>query len=135
MQPLSGQYPRGHRELRGSFFRTHGPKETAQWFEARGVALKVCQAILVLFFGPGKTVIEVRQNGRWRFGQATGCIGSDYFLEDFLEVPPNEAPNENGAGHIAWKKGHELSSSPRWFSIHSIPDISGSDRSEVPHRQ
>ncbi|GAQ87021.1 hypothetical protein KFL_003260040 [Klebsormidium nitens] len=38
--PLSGQYPRGHRELRGAFFRTHGPKETVEWFEARGVALK-----------------------------------------------------------------------------------------------
>jgi hypothetical protein len=40
-QPLAGQYPRGHKELRGSFFRTHGPKDTIAWFSQRGVALKV----------------------------------------------------------------------------------------------
>lgn len=38
--PLAGQYPRGHKELRGSFFRTHGPKDTIAWFSQRGVALK-----------------------------------------------------------------------------------------------
>lgn len=38
--PLAGQYPRGHKELRGSFFRTHGPKDTVAWFSKRGVSLK-----------------------------------------------------------------------------------------------
>eukprot|EP00897_Mesotaenium_endlicherianum_P009952 jgi/Mesen1/8986/ME000056S08395 len=38
--PLAGQYPRGHKELRGAFFRTHGPADTAAWFQQRGVALK-----------------------------------------------------------------------------------------------
>lgn len=37
---LSEQYPRGHKELRGSFFRVHGPKDTAMWFHERGIALK-----------------------------------------------------------------------------------------------
>ena len=41
LQALSGQYPRGYKELKGSFFRVHGPKETAKWFEDRGVKLKV----------------------------------------------------------------------------------------------
>jgi len=38
--PLAGQYPRGHKELRGLFFRTHGPKDTVAWFSKRGVSLK-----------------------------------------------------------------------------------------------
>ncbi|KAG6554994.1 hypothetical protein Mapa_003579 [Marchantia paleacea] len=39
-KPLAGQYPRGHKELRGSYFLTHGPADTAAWFTQRGVALK-----------------------------------------------------------------------------------------------
>lgn len=38
--PLAGQYPRGFKELRGSFFRSHGPKDTMAWFSQRGVDLK-----------------------------------------------------------------------------------------------
>ncbi|CAI5966667.1 unnamed protein product [Closterium sp. NIES-64] len=37
---LSSHYPRGHRELKGSFFRTHGPADTVEWFTQRGVPLK-----------------------------------------------------------------------------------------------
>ncbi|CAM6083731.1 unnamed protein product [Calypogeia fissa] len=37
---LAGQYPRGHKELRGSYFHRHGPRDTAAWFVSRGVALK-----------------------------------------------------------------------------------------------
>ncbi|KAJ4828402.1 hypothetical protein Tsubulata_027354 [Turnera subulata] len=37
---LAENYPRGHRELRGSFFNTHGPMDTMSWFVNRGVALK-----------------------------------------------------------------------------------------------
>eukprot|EP00271_Cylindrocystis_brebissonii_P015124 TRINITY_DN3716_c0_g1_i1.p1 TRINITY_DN3716_c0_g1~~TRINITY_DN3716_c0_g1_i1.p1 ORF type:complete len:544 (-),score=71.12 TRINITY_DN3716_c0_g1_i1:255-1886(-) len=37
---IAGQYPRGHRELSGSFFRAHGPAQTADWFRQRGVPLK-----------------------------------------------------------------------------------------------
>lgn len=45
-QPLAGQYPRGHKELRGSFFRTYGPKDTVAWFAQRGVSLKVIRSLL-----------------------------------------------------------------------------------------
>ncbi|XP_024532597.1 uncharacterized protein LOC9640629 isoform X4 [Selaginella moellendorffii] len=38
VEPL--QYPRGHKELRGSYFREHGPLETAAWFHEHGVPLK-----------------------------------------------------------------------------------------------
>ena len=48
-QPLAGQYPRGHKELRGSFFRTHGPKDTIAWFSQRGVSLKVLRFRYVHF--------------------------------------------------------------------------------------
>ncbi|CAL1357846.1 unnamed protein product [Linum trigynum] len=37
---LAEHYPRGHRELRGSFFNTHGPGDTMSWFTDHGVALK-----------------------------------------------------------------------------------------------
>ena len=36
---LSARYPRGGRELLGAFTR-FGPRDTVDWFEARGVALK-----------------------------------------------------------------------------------------------
>ncbi|KAH6822309.1 oxidoreductase family protein [Perilla frutescens var. hirtella] len=37
---LAGNYPRGNKELRGSFFDTHGPVDTMSWFSDRGVELK-----------------------------------------------------------------------------------------------
>jgi hypothetical protein len=42
---LAEQYPRGHKELRGSFFRSHGPRDTVTWFSERGVVLKVLSSI------------------------------------------------------------------------------------------
>ncbi len=38
---LAGHYPRGHRELRGAFFRVFGSEDVREWFELRGVPLKV----------------------------------------------------------------------------------------------
>ncbi|XP_050223418.1 uncharacterized protein LOC126673353 [Mercurialis annua] len=38
---LAEQYPRGHREFRGSFFNMHGPVDTMSWFSDHGVALKI----------------------------------------------------------------------------------------------
>ncbi|KAJ6423565.1 hypothetical protein OIU84_024520 [Salix udensis] len=38
---LAEQYPRGHREFRGSFFDMHGPADTMSWFTDHGVALKI----------------------------------------------------------------------------------------------
>ncbi|KQJ85600.1 uncharacterized protein LOC100821356 [Brachypodium distachyon] len=37
---LARNYPRGHKELRGSFFSTHGPQDTMHWFSDHGVELK-----------------------------------------------------------------------------------------------
>ncbi|KAL6587508.1 hypothetical protein OROMI_000486 [Orobanche minor] len=37
---LAGNYPRGNKELRGSFFDMHGPTDTMSWFSDRGVELK-----------------------------------------------------------------------------------------------
>ncbi|KAK1300343.1 hypothetical protein QJS10_CPB13g01070 [Acorus calamus] len=34
-------YPRGHKELRGSFFDIHGPADTMSWFSDHGVELKI----------------------------------------------------------------------------------------------
>ncbi|XAR71221.1 hypothetical protein NMG60_11028385 [Bertholletia excelsa] len=37
---LADNYPRGHKELKGSFFNMHGPKDTMSWFSSHGVELK-----------------------------------------------------------------------------------------------
>lgn len=37
---LADHYPRGNRELRGSYFKAHGPKDTVTWFSCHGVQLK-----------------------------------------------------------------------------------------------
>ncbi|CAA3005819.1 uncharacterized protein LOC111400826 isoform X1 [Olea europaea var. sylvestris] len=37
---LAGNYPRGNKELRGSFFNMHGPMDTMSWFSDHGVELK-----------------------------------------------------------------------------------------------
>ncbi|KAM1015279.1 hypothetical protein ACFX1T_044978 [Malus domestica] len=37
---LAENYPRGHRELKGAFFNTHGPADTMSWFADQGVELK-----------------------------------------------------------------------------------------------
>ncbi|WJX70460.1 hypothetical protein P8452_54571 [Trifolium repens] len=38
---LAENYPRGHKELRGSFFNVHGPVDTMSWFSSHGVELKI----------------------------------------------------------------------------------------------
>ncbi|OIT37144.1 PREDICTED: uncharacterized protein LOC109241175 [Nicotiana attenuata] len=38
---LAENYPRGHKEFRGSFFHIHGPMDTMSWFTDHGVALKI----------------------------------------------------------------------------------------------
>ncbi|KAL8124463.1 uncharacterized protein LOC141718119 isoform X2 [Apium graveolens] len=37
---MADHYPRGYRELKGSFFNTHGPMDTMSWFCDHGVELK-----------------------------------------------------------------------------------------------
>ncbi|KAF6159891.1 hypothetical protein GIB67_032975 [Kingdonia uniflora] len=37
---LADQYPRGNKELRGSFFNMHSPMDTMSWFSDHGVQLK-----------------------------------------------------------------------------------------------
>ncbi|OAY75128.1 Uncharacterized protein YtfP, partial [Ananas comosus] len=39
-QRLTENYPRGNKELRGSFFNVHGPQDTMGWFSDHGVPLK-----------------------------------------------------------------------------------------------
>ncbi|XP_057447567.1 uncharacterized protein LOC130739323 [Lotus japonicus] len=38
---LAENYPRGHKELRGSFFNSHSPVDTMSWFTSHGVELKI----------------------------------------------------------------------------------------------
>lgn len=72
--PLAGQYPRGHKELRGSFFRTHGPKDTIEWFSQRGVSLKKEEdGRMFPVSNSSATIVdcllnESRRIGDWRIG-------------------------------------------------------------------
>jgi len=43
LQGLARNYPRGNKELRGSFFTAHGPQDTMRWFTDHGVELKVAR--------------------------------------------------------------------------------------------
>lgn len=38
---MAEHYPRGNKELKGSFFSMHSPLDTMSWFTDRGVKLKV----------------------------------------------------------------------------------------------
>ncbi|CAM8901329.1 unnamed protein product [Rhodiola kirilowii] len=44
-QILAEHYPRGYKELRGSFFKTHGPGDTMSWFSDHGVELKTGKVV------------------------------------------------------------------------------------------
>jgi hypothetical protein len=45
VQGLARNYPRGNKELRGSFFAAHGPQDTMRWFTDHGVELKVASKL------------------------------------------------------------------------------------------
>ncbi|BAF30402.2 Os12g0638800 [Oryza sativa Japonica Group] len=58
LEPLgmARNYPRGHKELRGSFFKNHGPQDTMRWFSDHGVELKAGKAV---------TGASVTENGKF----------------------------------------------------------------------
>uniref|UniRef100_A0A0E0FEU6 FAD-dependent oxidoreductase 2 FAD binding domain-containing protein n=1 Tax=Oryza meridionalis TaxID=40149 RepID=A0A0E0FEU6_9ORYZ len=53
---MARNYPRGHKELRGSFFKNHGPQDTMRWFSDHGVELKAGKAV---------TGASVTENGKF----------------------------------------------------------------------
>ncbi|KAH1192587.1 hypothetical protein GmHk_19G053787 [Glycine max] len=60
---LAENYPRGHKELRGSFFNTHGPVDTMSWFVSQGVELKTRKTVTaVSILSSGKFLLEVQQH-------------------------------------------------------------------------
>ncbi|XP_057869724.2 uncharacterized protein LOC131076511 isoform X2 [Cryptomeria japonica] len=107
---LADQYPRGNRELRGSFFKSHGPRDTISWFTNHGVQLKTeddgrifpvsdssstivdcllgeaCRNGVILETGKVVTCITRNVDGRFeiKIGRATDglnqTIQSDYLL-------------------------------------------------------
>ncbi|EMS58595.1 hypothetical protein TRIUR3_25362 [Triticum urartu] len=59
---LARNYPRGYKELRGSFFRTHGPQDTMHWFSDHGVELKAGKSVSGASVNDnGKFVVEVQK--------------------------------------------------------------------------
>ncbi|EFJ27107.1 hypothetical protein SELMODRAFT_96521, partial [Selaginella moellendorffii] len=79
--PLSQQYPRGHKELRGSYFREHGPLETAAWFHEHGVPLKTEEdGRMFPVTDDSGTVVECLLNKARRIGGSFGLF-TGYVLE------------------------------------------------------
>uniref|UniRef100_A0A453JF51 Uncharacterized protein n=1 Tax=Aegilops tauschii subsp. strangulata TaxID=200361 RepID=A0A453JF51_AEGTS len=59
---LARNYPRGYKELRGSFFRTHGPQDTMHWFSDHGVELKAGKSVSgASVDANGKFVVKVEK--------------------------------------------------------------------------
>ncbi|GAU35278.1 hypothetical protein TSUD_274800 [Trifolium subterraneum] len=59
---LAENYPRGHKELRGSFFNVHGPVDTMSWFTSHGVELKTKKNVTaVSVLSDGKFLLEIKQ--------------------------------------------------------------------------
>ncbi|WVZ14626.1 hypothetical protein V8G54_012192 [Vigna mungo] len=67
---LAENYPRGHKELRGSFFNIHGPADTMSWFTSHGVELKGISFSLqtrkavaaISILSGGKFLLEIQQH-------------------------------------------------------------------------
>uniref|UniRef100_A0A0D9Y1V3 Uncharacterized protein n=1 Tax=Leersia perrieri TaxID=77586 RepID=A0A0D9Y1V3_9ORYZ len=94
---MARNYPRGHKELRGSFFKTHGPQDTMRWFSDHGVELKAGKAV------SGASVIE---NGRFVLKVEKRTIDFvDYINADYVVV----ATGSSQQGYsIAAQFGHSI---------------------------
>lgn len=82
---LAENYPRGNRELRGSFFNFHGPQDTICWFSDHGVELKTEEDGRVFPVSNSSATIvdcllhEARKNG---VTLQTGKVVSDASISD-----------------------------------------------------
>lgn len=67
MQRLAENYPRGNKELKGSFFYAHGPADTVSWFSEHGVPLKVPISLIfayVFVIRPNSSIQQTEEDGR-----------------------------------------------------------------------
>ncbi|KAG0583575.1 hypothetical protein KC19_3G147200 [Ceratodon purpureus] len=119
--PLAGQYPRGHKELRGSFFRTHGPKDTIAWFSQRGVSLKKeDDGRMFPVSNSSATIVDCLLNEARRIGVVlqTGVSVSGISCQtgggfDVKLSKSNDGPKKLGADFVllstgSSRQGHEL---------------------------
>ncbi|RLN00839.1 uncharacterized protein YtfP-like [Panicum miliaceum] len=74
---LARNYPRGNKELRGSFFAAHGPQDTMRWFTDHGVELKAGKAVSSASVTQhGKFVLKVEK----RTADLVDYINANYVL-------------------------------------------------------
>ncbi|CAN8233138.1 unnamed protein product [Cochlearia groenlandica] len=127
---LAENYPRGIKELKGSFFYTHGPTDTMSWFSDHGVPLKVeddgrvfpvsdnsCSVIDCLLneantkgvrLERGKTVLtaSVKEDGKFlvKFGKQSSAI-YESIEASYLMIATGSSPQ----GHsLATQFGHSI---------------------------
>ncbi|XP_062106716.1 uncharacterized protein LOC133818044 isoform X3 [Humulus lupulus] len=104
---LAENYPRGHKEFKGSFFDMHGPDDTMSWFSDHGVDLKVFPINRCVVLQTGKTVRTASANGgKFLLGigkQATSPI--EYVEADYLLI----ASGSSSQGFsLASQLGHSI---------------------------
>ncbi|XP_027358046.1 uncharacterized protein LOC113867159 [Abrus precatorius] len=98
---LAENYPRGHKELRGSFFNLHGPVDTMSWFAFHGVELKIEDDGRVFPVSNNSSSIidclmsEVKQRGvsvqTRKTVTAVSILSSSKFLLEVEQRPPDHA--------------------------------------------
>ncbi|XP_020202241.1 uncharacterized protein LOC109788024 isoform X1 [Cajanus cajan] len=98
---LAENYPRGHKELRGSFFNMHGPVDTMSWFASHGVELKIEDDGRVFPISNSSSSIidclmsEVKQRGvslqTKKTVSAVSILSSGKFLLEVEQLPSHHA--------------------------------------------
>ncbi|GJN35637.1 hypothetical protein PR202_gb24431 [Eleusine coracana subsp. coracana] len=74
---LARNYPRGNKELRGSFFSAHGPQDTMRWFTDHGVELKAGKSVSSVSVNKhGKFLLKVEK----RTADLVDYINANYVL-------------------------------------------------------
>ncbi|KAH9542848.1 hypothetical protein CY35_13G029100 [Sphagnum magellanicum] len=110
---LAEQYPRGHKELRGSFFRSHGPRDTVTWFSERGVVLKTEEdGRMFPVTDSSTTIVDCLMNETHRLGvvlQTRASVSSISINENgkfaLHLVTTNGASNEVAADYVLLATG------------------------------
>ncbi|MQL92526.1 hypothetical protein Taro_025147 [Colocasia esculenta] len=92
---LAENYPRGSKELRGSFFDTHGPLDTISWFSQHGVELKTEEDGRVFpVSNSSSTIVDCLLNEARRIGVAL----------QMGKTVTKASTNVNGKFHLQFEK-------------------------------
>ncbi|GJM95036.1 hypothetical protein PR202_ga11729 [Eleusine coracana subsp. coracana] len=116
---LARNYPRGNKELRGSFFSAHGPQDTMRWFTDHGVELKA-----------GKSVSNVSINEHGKFllkvEKRTADL-VDYINANYVLVATGHISNSQSKTEARWRSENCSRFDSGKLMVDFIPDIDMDD--------